>query len=230
MSRQIYTICLKDGHKRSFLLDVGRRKSLKMLFDESGLVVRAPYGCTNRDINDFILSNSDWIIEHEKKQQNHIGLPKSYENGEKIRLLGEVYGINFIHSDKFFPPYLSGNKLNAAVNELSDEKYRAVQIDKFISELALKTIKECFEQALHLVGKAPQKLTVKTMSSRWGSCTSKGNIAINSKVVQFSRECIMYVCIHELCHLEHMDHSKDFWAMVEKYCPDWKRIRKIMNN
>ncbi len=80
------------------------------------------------------------------------------------------------------------------------------------------------------MGKAPQKLTVKTMSSRWGSCTSKGNIAINSKVVQFSRECIMYVCIHELCHLEHMDHSKDFWAMVEKYCPDWKRIRKIMNN
>ena len=229
MSRQRYTICLKDGHQQSFLLDVGRRKRLTMVFDESGLVVRAPYGCTNRDINDFILSNSDWIIHQERKRQSYIGLPKTYEQGERIRLLGEVYEISFVYSGRYFPPYLSDKKLNVAVTELSDKAYRMLQIDRFISNLASAAIKECFEQACRLVGKAPRKLTIKTMSSRWGSCTSKGNIAINSKVVQFPRECILYVCIHELCHLEHMDHSNDFWAMVEKSCPDWKRLRKIMN-
>jgi len=62
------------------------------------------------------------------------------------------------------------------------------------------------------------RITIRNQKTRWGSCSSKGNLNFNYQ--------LYYLVIHELAHRRHMNHSADFWAEVEKYCPDYKVQRK----
>ncbi len=70
------------------------------------------------------------------------------------------------------------------------------------------------------------KVTVRSQKSRWGSCNPKGNISLNSTLLQLDPEVREYVMIHELCHIKEMNHSAAFWELVEKYCPDFRIHRK----
>ena len=67
------------------------------------------------------------------------------------------------------------------------------------------------------------------MKTRWGSCNSRsGHLNFNLKLLDMPAECLDYVVVHELCHLWEPNHSKAFWAHVERVYPDWKRVRKSM--
>lgn len=228
MSRKKYTIRLSDGSVQPFVLDVGKRKRLSMTFVESELTVRVPYGCSSKQVNDFIVTNTDWIKKNSFLHSQHIGLPKTFEQGERIRLLGREYTITYLQSETYFKPYLSEKELVVAVQQSSSESYKKTLVEEFIQTLAFETVSECMNRMSALVGKKPAKVTLKSMTSRWGSCSSRGSISVNYKVIQYPLECIEYVCVHELCHMEHMDHSKEFWAMVERFCPDWKTLRDQM--
>lgn len=228
MSRKRYSITLSDGTKTTFVLNVGRRSRMAMTFVEGELNVRVPYGCTNREINEFILSNTDWINEQLVRLSSRVGLPVTFANGERIKLLGKELVIEYRVSDRYFEPFIEDDKLVAAVREQGSEGNVKASVEAYIARLAEKEITESMRKMSALTGLSPQKVTIKSMTSRWGSCSSAGKIAVNYKVVQFPRECIEYVCIHELCHLKQMNHSEQFWAMVESYCPQWKKLRDMM--
>jgi predicted metal-dependent hydrolase len=70
------------------------------------------------------------------------------------------------------------------------------------------------------------KVTVRRQTSRWGSCSSKGNISLNYKLMKHPEKVIDYVILHELCHLTEMNHSVKFWDLVSRYVPDYKELRK----
>jgi predicted metal-dependent hydrolase len=73
---------------------------------------------------------------------------------------------------------------------------------------------------------APKKLGFRSQKTRWGSCSHQGSVTLNWKLVCAEPGVIDYVIVHELCHLKHLDHSKNFWRLVETYCPDWKEKKK----
>ena len=73
-------------------------------------------------------------------------------------------------------------------------------------------------------------VTIRNQRTRWGSCSSKGNLNFNCLLMLLPEEVRDYVIIHELCHIPEPNHSRAFWAMVEKYCPDHKRIRKYLTD
>jgi predicted metal-dependent hydrolase len=70
------------------------------------------------------------------------------------------------------------------------------------------------------------KITIKNQKTRWGSCSRKGNINFNYKIVLLSLDCIDYIIVHELCHLKEFNHSKDFWSLVEEAIPNHLEIRR----
>ena len=73
------------------------------------------------------------------------------------------------------------------------------------------------------------KLKIRKMKTRWGVCNKKNiSITLNSELIKYGYEQIDYVIIHELSHFIYFDHSKNFWMQVNKYCPNYKEIRKSL--
>ena len=94
----------------------------------------------------------------------------------------------------------------------------------------LANIKEIIEknanELIQKTGLKPNKITIKQIKYAWGSCSSKKNITLNLELIKYSQQAIRYVILHELCHLKYMNHSRDFWNLVEKYMPNYKQVKK----
>lgn len=69
------------------------------------------------------------------------------------------------------------------------------------------------------------RLSIRHAKTRWGSCTSDGNVNLNWQLIRVDSQLREYVCIHELCHLVHMNHSKEYWELVRRFCPNYKYLR-----
>ena len=104
--------------------------------------------------------------------------------------------------------------------DLSESK-RNVYIRK-----AKETITKRVSYFARLMGVSYRNITIREQKTRWGSCSSKGNLNFNYQLYYLPDELLDYVVIHELAHRRYMDHSKEFWAEVEKYCPDYRERRQ----
>ena len=78
----------------------------------------------------------------------------------------------------------------------------------------------------HFISHPYHTITIRDQKTRWGSCSSRGNLSFNWRLMLAPPAVLDYVVVHELCHLEHMNHSKDFWQCVESILPDYKERRK----
>ena len=104
--------------------------------------------------------------------------------------------------------------------DLSEAK-RNVYIRK-----AKETITKRVSYFARLMGVSYRNITIREQKTRWGSCSSKGNLNFNYRLFYLPEELLDYVVVHELAHRRHMNHSKDFWQEVERYFPDYKTCRK----
>lgn len=218
-----------DGYTLDYMLDTGKRKNMYLCIREGKVTLKTPLNLSEDKSISFLTSKEQWIKDNlSKSKPKTVGFAQ-FKNGESIMLLGEKYTLKLIYADKYFKPYFSEKTIIAATSESFPEDRLKLSIEKLINEFTVKQIQDTVFKYAEITGLYPEKITVKSMKSSWGRCSSDGNISINRDIIYHSRECLEYVIIHELCHLKHMNHSKDFWALVEQYCPDRKKIRKELN-
>ena len=112
------------------------------------------------------------------------------------------------------------------------EKERTESLGKFTEQELKAIVKEAkatiptrVKEIAETMGVTYEKLSFRKQKTRWGSCTSKGNISLNCLLVKVPEEVRDYVIIHELAHRKHLNHSKAFWALVEKYDPKYRTHR-----
>lgn len=95
-----------------------------------------------------------------------------------------------------------------------------------LADRALKVIPERVKHYAPLIGVDYGRITIRNQKSRWGSCSSKGNLNFNCLLMEMPNEIIDSVVVHELCHRKHMNHSPEFYAEIEKVFPQYQRCHK----
>lgn len=221
-------ITLENGRQLDYILDCKQRKNMYISIRDGKVTLKIPPSVSLSQAERFLLDKSDWIEKNLSDSGIRPCKPEKYENGEHFRLAGNDYTITLKTASKYFQPHFENDKLIIAVRNQPDSDYIKAQFDKAIILKSSEIISGSVKRLSALTGLIPAKVTVKRLSGSWGRCSSEGNISINMNIVFYDSEYIDYIIIHELCHLRYMDHSKDFWLLVEKYCPDWKRIRSQM--
>lgn len=142
------------------------------------------------------------------------------------------------------PYYVSEQEIRRVVSEKQDWIVRSLQSMELkkrereempsfsreeiqeMADAALRVIPERVRHFAPLVGVTYGRVTIRNQRTRWGSCSSIGNLNFNCLLMKAPPEVMDYVVVHELCHRKEMNHSKKFWAEVERVMPDYGQWRK----
>lgn len=116
------------------------------------------------------------------------------------------------------------------INKNLDEraKYNEAerQLELWLREKAGEVISERVAEYSRIIGVSCNNIRIKDTKSRWGSCSSKGNLNFSWRIIMAPADVMDYIIIHELCHLIHMNHSKEYWAAVGQYMKDYTKYKE----
>jgi len=194
------------------------------IYPDLRIAVSVPLHASNKDIENFIQSKKEWIETTLEK----IKVDKENKNTLKessIKILGKEIDKKIIESD------LERIRLTNTSIYIYSKEIDNTQIDKKLLEWKVEKLKAILDEYLNkytkLLNINIDYYQIKKLSSAWGIYHKKENyISFNSDLIEKDIDCIEYVVLHELCHIFYMNHQKDFWALVEKYMPDYKVRRK----
>jgi len=201
----------------SYSLVKSSRKSISIIVHPDGrVVVRAPKRATNGQIHEVLKNRMGWIDKHRKRfEEQRLKNPeRKFLSGEKHLFLGEEFILRVRKAD-----------VNRVM--LNCEYIDVECVDESIVEELITPVIESFRSIYKV---APARITVKHMRSRWGSCSSRKAVSLNSKLIMTPERCIEYVMVHELCHLIHFNHSENFYSLLAEILPDWKERKKELRS
>lgn len=203
-----------------------KRKSMEFQIEEDGNIrVLAPYFISKDTIIQGLFKKKDWIIKKRK-------LLKSREDNlgnitdNRISVMGIEYPVDLIYS-KENKLVFSDEKLELYTETKNQSLIEGI-VNKWLRKLAYEIVKERLDVYSSKMDLSYNKLHIKDQKTRWGSCSSLGNININYRIIKFPMEIIDYLVVHELAHLKYMNHSREFWNHVENWIPDYKNRRKVL--
>ena len=226
-----------------------RRKTLGLQVKNGEVVVRAPFYVTTTFIETFIQEKSVWIrskiaIQNKNKNQNTAFC--DFSHNSPILYFGERLKIN-IRVEKQPKVFISNplansnepleitptltKQINVVISErvdirlfdaITSAKQVKKQLESFYKEQAVQVITERLEVIANETGLTPSQVNIRQYRARWGSCNNRGEVSFNYLLMMTPLFVIDYVIVHELCHLMFLNHSKDFWQLVEKHFPNYK--------
>lgn len=197
-----------------------KAKHLQLRITGTGILeIIVPNGCSYSYAMQFFSSKKDWIEKH----LNHLR-----KKDDRFFYLGKHININLKVYEGKRTKYLKSE--NEIVVTTGIDKSKNYHYSRFL----LTEAKNYFPDKLHywskIIGVNPTDLKIRGQKTRWGSCSRRGSISLNYKLMKFREEIIDYVIIHELCHIKHFNHSKAYWKEVEKYCKNWKEFKKELKH
>ena len=186
---------------------------------DASVEVRCPRYMKNTDIDAFVREKSEWIEAQVAKQLTLIEQKESFvlEKGTPMHFMGKYVPLCFsqVHHIDESGFYISGKDLKKSAERL----YRRYA-EKIIGEKAAHFAK--------IMGASPLSVKINSASTRWGSCSGKNSLNFSWKLIIADEAAIDYVVVHELAHTFEHNHSAAFWAIVERYIPDYRKRRELL--
>lgn len=194
--------------------------------------VSAPLSASDNDIKNFIRLHRDWILDKQKLiSENKIPAPSKYISDEKHYLWGKEYTLKLVSKNDLKKALVDWEKqiIYLPVPKRSKKEVREKLLNELYREELKRSIPEVLERCVEIVGRKPSEIKVRNMKN-WGNCRLQDKrITLNLKLAKKDPECLEYVMIHELCHLIEFNHGKKFKKLMDEYCPNWKEIKKRLN-
>jgi len=232
-SPKIYYI--KYGKKTiSYRIVYSGRKTLGItVTPEKQVIIRSPFNAPVKKINDILQKRLNWISD---KLSYFESLPQTaverrYIGGETHYYIGKQYRLKIIKSP-WETVKLKGAYINVYTLHKDNNKIVKLLLDNWYIEKAIIRIDYILDSLLPKFKKyniSKPNIIIKNMKKRWGSCSAKGNIILNSDLIKAPLSCIKYVIVHELCHLVHRNHDKNFFKLLTSILPDWKKTKLYLD-
>ncbi|MBL7988271.1 MAG: M48 family metallopeptidase [Chlorobi bacterium] len=191
---------------------------------QSGVVITLP-ARLNRYVNpeDFLREKQDWVLRN--LQEVKPARPAAQiRDGSKIYYRGQPLRLR-VNRDVGKRPHFTveDGQLHLNLPPNHDCTIRETLRELLQSEAATALYRDVRQEAtrMGLVNKYGN-VTIRDQKTKWGSCSKQGNISLNWRLILFPEEVRRYIVIHELCHLQHFDHSPKFWSLVEHFDPDFR--------
>jgi len=178
-----------------------RLKHLYIMIDPTkGVIVKTPY--TSKEyVHNLVSQKAAWIFTKVKAAKERTTILSLFSEEGKVLYLGE--------------PILLHVKQTP---------------DAFYKEKTIPLVTRLVEEWSFLMGVKPTKISFRKAKKRWGSCSHTNELSFNLSLAQLPLECITYIVVHELSHIEHKHHQKAFWQCVAEYMPEYKTCEKILKN
>lgn len=199
-----------------YTLTKTKRKTICIIVHkDASIEVRAPLKMKQADIERFVNSKKSWIIK----------------NQSKIPIIDDITyesTIPFLGKERIITPYeldcitLSENTVYLPQN--LNNKELVSTLNQYLKTQAKQYIPQRTKQLADTVGIHPSTVQINSAKTHWGSCTVD-RLHFSCYLMLADKKVIDYVIIHELSHILHHNHSKQFWAEVEKHCPDYINLR-----
>jgi len=150
---------------------------------------------------------------------------KSLEEKNQLLLFGKTIDIEVVNSKQNIF-MLKEDKLIVKISTNFTKEIKEQIRQKLYIEESKTKITPIFKEWENRMQLFSNNLKYRKTKSQWGSCSSKNNISLNTYLCLLPKELIEYVIIHELSHIKHKNHSKEFWNLVQEYQPNYKNLRK----
>jgi len=211
------------------IIKTNRKGSIGLKVEPNRIALMVPKNMSDETINLFIENEKEWLLQKITEQKQHLPKHISFISGNELLLFGEkilykednhtpVVKIHTVFLDSTLTVYC---KQQRALKNLPGA-VRKIAISFFTEQLSL-FLDEILLNWANKIQVNPIEVSIKNYKSRWGSCCVDGRVQFNWRLAMAPKSVVEYVVIHELCHLIHANHSKQYWQVVAKFCPDYQQ-------
>lgn len=227
-----------------------RVKNINLRFDnDNNLIVSAPRYVSKKEVEKVIREYTKWIFKARENnvKKNAYKLARELDTNDSFYYFyGIKYSIKFFSLDEKYDK--ENNKIIDKNFSIDHDKKQIIfyknldddkdvlwkkDFDKYEKEIFLSKIKFYLQKEINELKEynlPVTKVKIKTLKSAWGVCqVVKKEITLNRKLVNHNEDCLRYVVIHELAHLVHANHSKEFYQVIEKVMPNYKKAKHELN-
>lgn len=198
-------------------------KNIKVSLKKEGqILVTLPILCPYKFARDFLLKNFEKIKSF--KVENQILMPNLKTKFDTLKIIEANELKTNIKNNivYFYYPNNADFKCSEIQKALKEALFKAIKIE------AKNYLPSRLDFLAKKYGFSYGKVALRNQKTRFGSCSYQNNINLNINLMNYNFDCIDYVLIHELCHTKIKNHSEKFWNEVEKYCPNYKTLRKAL--
>lgn len=218
----------------NIVIDV-ERKSIKNMYirvypPDGKVKMTVPKHCRIDNVKMFACSRISWINKQRAIMiSSPIKAEPQYVSGEFHYLWGKKYIFEHIEGISNRVDIEADRIILQTKNGASREERERI-MNQWYRQLLKAAIPDALGECAKIVGRSPKEWYVKNMRTRWGTCNpSKKRIWLNLQLVKKKPECLDYVITHELVHLYVRKHDDKFKAYMDRFYPDWRRVKKLLN-
>ena len=225
-----------EGREILYSLERKQVKNLNLRVRKDGSVwVSAEPGVPCEEIDAFVVSKTPYILkalDHFHEMAQYRPQPKQYVGGETFNILGRGLRLRVTQAAKDSIS-ADGVYIHLGVRDLSDTEKKRRIVSRFLDQqckMVFGDVMDTLYPSFQKYGVQKPSLRIRDRETRWGSCLAKkGIITLNKRLLEAPRHCIEYVVMHELCHLVHPNHSRQFYAFLTMLMPDWKERKLFLD-